>query len=139
MVNSQCIFCTISKNPENLIYEDKHSVAFMDIKPISKGHILVIPKQHFATFIDATMEIVGFVNNTTHKIATQLQTVIPEIKGFNILTNNGKEAYQEVFHYHVHIIPKYSKEKGLILNRNPESVKIEDIENIKHSLKAKFM
>lgn len=139
MENSQCIFCTISKNPENLIYEDKHSVAFMDIKPISKGHILVIPKQHFATFIDATMEVVGFVNSTTHKIATQLQTLIPEIKGFNILTNNGKEAYQEVFHYHVHIIPKYSKEKGLILTRNPESFKIEDIESIKNSLKAKFM
>lgn len=61
MLNSQCMFCAISKNPENLIYEDKHSVAFMDIKPISKGHILVIPKQHFATFIDATIEVVAIL------------------------------------------------------------------------------
>ncbi|WP_342276884.1 HIT family protein [Spiroplasma endosymbiont of Nebria brevicollis] len=139
MPNSQCIFCTISKNSENLVYEDKHTIAFMDIKPVTLGHTLVIPKQHFATFLDATPEIVGFVNSTTHKIAMQLQTLIPEIKGFNILTNNGSEAYQEVFHYHVHIIPKYNKEKGLILTHTTEDVKIENIKTIKQSLKTKFM
>lgn len=138
MLNSHCVFCTISKNPKNLVYEDKHAVAFMDIQPATEGHILVIPRQHFATFLDATPEIVGFVNSTTHKIATQLQTLIPEIKGFNILTNNGAEAYQEVFHYHVHIIPKYTKDKGLLLTFSTENVKIESIETIKQLLKAKL-
>lgn len=138
MLNSHCVFCTISKNPKNLVYENKHTVAFMDIQPATEGHILVIPRQHFATFLDATPEIVGFVNSTTHKIATQLQTLIPEIKGFNILTNNGAEAYQEVFHYHVHIIPKYTKDKGLLLTFSTENVKIESIETIKQLLKAKL-
>lgn len=139
MTNKACIFCTIIKDTNNLIFEDTNTAAFMDINPVTKGHILVIPKQHFETFIDTTPKIVSDVSITTHKIANLLIKTIPEIKGFNILTNNGGEAFQEVFHYHIHIIPKYIREKGFLINRTKENVTIDDINNLKKILKSQLM
>ncbi|BET37745.1 HIT domain-containing protein [Spiroplasma ixodetis] len=138
MTNKACIFCTIIKDKNNLIFEDTNTAAFMDINPVTKGHILVIPKQHFETFIDTTPKIVSDVSITNHKIANLLIKTIPEIKGFNILTNNGSEAFQEVFHYHVHIIPKYIREKGFLINRTKENVTIDDINNLKKILKSQL-
>lgn len=139
MPNQSCIFCIIIKDTNNLIFEDANTAAFMDINPITNGHILVIPKQHFATFIDTPPKLVGDVNITTHKIAKLLIKIIPDIKGFNILTNNGKVAFQEVFHYHVHIIPKYIREKGFLINKTKENVTINDIDNIKKILRLQLI
>lgn len=139
MLNKSCIFCTIIKDTNNLIFEDTNTAALMDINPVSNGHILVIPKQHFETFIETTPKLVCEVSITTHKIANLLKKTIPEIKGFNFLTNNGSEAFQEVFHYHVHIIPKYIREKGFLINRTKERVTIDDINNLKKILKSQLM
>jgi len=138
MMIKPCIFCNIIKNKSNIIYEDKTTVAFMDIKPITVGHILVTPKDHFSNFIDTPNELVGNVNMTVHKIAIKLLTIIPTIKGFNILTNNNEIAYQTVMHYHVHIIPKYEHDKGLIIDTTKENAKIKDINNILVSLQSKL-
>lgn len=138
MMIKPCIFCNIIKNKSNIIYEDKTTIAFMDIKPITLGHILVIPKDHFSNFIDTPNDLVGNVNMTVHKIATKLLTIIPTIKGFNILTNNNEIAYQTVMHYHVHIIPKYEHDKGLIINTIKENAKIKDMNNLLVLLQSKL-
>lgn len=134
-----CIFCSIIKDSNNLIFEDENTAAFMDLNPVTKGHVLVIPKQHSDDFINTIPELVAAVNITAHKIAKSLLTVIPDIKGFNFLTNNGKEAFQEVFHYHLHIIPKYSREKGFLITKTKENVTINDINNLKKILKSQLM
>ncbi|WP_425381481.1 HIT domain-containing protein [Spiroplasma endosymbiont of Polydrusus pterygomalis] len=139
MANKSCIFCTIIKDPNNLIFEDVNTAAFMDINPVANGHILVIPKKHFANFIETPPKLACEVTMIVHKIANLLIKTIPEIKGFNILTNNGSEAFQEVFHYHVHIIPKYIREKGFLINRTKENVTIDNIINLKKILKSQLM
>lgn len=139
MTNKSCIFCTIIKDPDNLIFEDANTAAFMDINPVANGHILVIPKQHYANFIETPPKLACEVTITVHKIANLLIKTIPEIKGFNILTNNGSEAFQEVFHYHVHIMPKYIREKGFLINRTKENVTIDNIINLKKILKSQLM
>lgn len=139
MTNKSCIFCKIIQDPNNLIFEDANTAAFMDINPVSNGHVLVIPKQHFINFIETPPNLVAEVTITTHKIANLLIKTIPKIKGFNILTNNGSEAFQEIFHYHVHIMPKYIREKGFLINRTKENVTIDKIINLKKILKSQLM
>jgi len=134
----ECLFCKIIQNKEILVYEDQDVVAFMDIKPIAKGHILVIPKQHANTFLDCSSQLVGNVNIVAHQIAKGLLKIIPTIKGFNILTNCGKEAFQEVFHYHVHVIPKYNREQGLKISHSAEVISDKLINDLKLLIKQEL-
>lgn len=108
-----CLFCQIINKGVDLIYQDENTAAFLDIKPVEKAHILVVPKIHSNTWIETSEENIKFVNVTAWKLAHKLLDIFPgTIKGFNIITNNGKEASQTVFHFHIHIIPKFEAHKG---------------------------
>jgi len=107
MNRENCIFCKMAAGqiPVTKIYEDDIVLAFLDIGPISDGHTLVIPKQHFERLHDCPAEILGQVCSRTGKIA---KAILAGIKsdGYNLLCNNGRAAGQVVEHLHFHIIPR---------------------------------
>ena len=107
-----CIFCKIASSivSSNVVYQDKEVFAFLDNNPIEKGHILVIPKKHYQDIFDIPDETVCHVYAVVKKITNSISKNF-DVKDFNILQNNGSKAGQTVFHYHVHIIPRYREFK----------------------------
>lgn len=101
-----CIFCRISEGdlPAFRIYEDENTLAFLDAEPVSKGHTLVIPKEHTED-IHGALEM-DYMWETVVKVADALKEAF-EPGGLNITQNSGEEAGQEVFHLHFHITPRY--------------------------------
>jgi histidine triad (HIT) family protein len=102
-----CIFCRIAAGtiPSGRIYETDHVFSFMDIGPVSDGHTLVIPKQHFEKFEDCTPEILAEMGVVLGKVAKAVITGM-EAEGYNILCNRSRVAGQVVEHVHFHIIPR---------------------------------
>jgi histidine triad (HIT) family protein len=102
-----CIFCKIiaGQIPATKIYEDQVVISFLDIGPISDGHTLVIPKQHFEKLHECPAELLGQVSLRLGKIA-QAVVRATECDGYNVLCNNGRAAGQIVEHLHFHIIPR---------------------------------
>ncbi|MBB2481199.1 HIT family protein [Bacillus sp. APMAM] len=110
---SDCIFCKIINGelPSAKVYEDEHVFAFLDLSQVTKGHTLVIPKIHKKNVFELTPEIAGNVFKAVPKIANALNAAYEPI-GMNLLQNNGEFAGQSVFHFHIHLIPRYGKGDG---------------------------
>jgi len=102
-----CIFCKMAAGliPVTKIYEDQILLAFLDIGPVSDGHTLVIPKQHFEKLHDCPPDLLGQVGSRLGKIAKAVATAM-NADGYNLLCNNGSAAGQIVKHLHFHIIPR---------------------------------
>jgi len=102
-----CIFCKMvaGEMPAEKIYEDEIVLAFLDIGPVSDGHTLVIPKQHFERLHDCPAELLGEVACRLRRIAEAIAGAM-ESDGYNLLCNNGRAAGQLVEHLHFHIIPR---------------------------------
>lgn len=110
---ADCIFCKIIDGdiPSVKVYEDEHVYAFMDIMPLSKGHTLLIPKQHREYVYDLSEEEAAKLFSAAPKIASAIkQTFDPA--GMNLLNNNGAKAGQSVHHFHLHFIPRYDETDG---------------------------
>lgn len=107
MATSDCIFCKMvaGQIPVSRVYEDEVVLAFLDIGPISDGHTLVIPKQHFDKLHECPAEVLGQVAERLGKIAGAV-TVAMESDGYNVLCNNGRAAGQVIDHLHFHVIPR---------------------------------
>ncbi len=104
-----CLFCSIVAGdiPAEKIYEDEHTLAFLDIAPVNSGHTLVIPKIHATNIFDIDADTFSHVMKTVHTLAPKIQKVTGA-DGVNIAINNEEAAGQVVFHLHVHIIPRFS-------------------------------
>jgi len=108
----ECIFCKIIKGeiPASKIFEDKDMLCFLDILPINKGHVLVIPKKHAETVLQCDSEI-------WEKLMGRAKVIVGAIKqslnpdGINIFVNNGKAAGQEVPHLHIHVVPRFRNDE----------------------------
>ncbi|MHC4993895.1 MAG: HIT family protein [Planctomycetota bacterium] len=119
LTDPDCIFCKIiaGQIPCHKIHEDDHTLAFLDIGPLSHGHCLLIPKDHHETLTTMPPEEAGIcMANVTH-IARAVQRVTG-VEGYNVLQNNGKVSGQEVPHVHFHIIPR-AEGDGLGYRWNP--------------------
>lgn len=106
-----CIFCKII-NQEVLsykFYEDEKVYAFLDISQTTKGHSLVVPKQHVADIFEYDETLAAGIFSRIPKISRAIEKAFPEMNGLNILNNNRELAYQSVFHSHIHLIPRYSQ------------------------------
>ncbi len=114
----ECIFCRIVAGdiPSHKVYEDDTTLAFLDISPGSRGHTLVIPKQHAPDLISLSDDTLCAVARTTQHVAKLLFDVVKP-DGMNILQNNGSPAGQTVFHYHVHLIPRWEGDHAVGLWR----------------------
>lgn len=107
MINN-CVFCSIIGHeiPSATIYEDEIVKAILDIAPSAKGHTVLIPKEHSADIYELPDETAAHILVVAKKIARALKEEL-NCDGINILQNNGRVAGQTVFHFHVHIIPRY--------------------------------
>ncbi len=92
--------------PAAKVYEDDLTLAFLDINPASRGHTLVICKEEYPDLLDLPPELVAAVARTTQIVARGIKAAL-QPDGFNIIQNNGAAAGQVVFHYHVHVIPRW--------------------------------
>ena len=105
-----CIFCKIVRGeiPSYTVYEDDVVKAFLDISQNTPGHTLVVPKKHVKDIFAYDDDLAAAVFSRLPKIARAIKKSDPRIVGMNILNNNGKVAYQSVFHSHIHLVPRYS-------------------------------
>ncbi|HBF68394.1 MAG TPA: HIT family protein [Firmicutes bacterium] len=122
MENKNCIFCKIiSKEiPSSIIYEDDDVIAFLDISQVTKGHTLVVSKKHFDNFLTVPKDVMHKVMDVAQRIG-QAQVAMLGAKGVNILTNVNKEAGQSVYHFHVHVIPRYISNEGFQITMKENS------------------
>ncbi|SER96298.1 histidine triad (HIT) family protein [Salisediminibacterium halotolerans] len=111
--HSDCIFCKIVSGdiPGAKVYEDEHVLAFLDISQVTEGHTLVIPKNHQENIYDLTEDDASHVFQAVPKVARALKQSF-NISGLNMLNNNGEFAGQSVFHFHVHLLPRYDESDG---------------------------
>ncbi|MBQ2799887.1 MAG: HIT family protein [Lachnospiraceae bacterium] len=112
MKDNNCIFCKIANGeiPSSTLYEDEMVRVILDISPASKGHALILPKEHYANLYEISDEMASHVIKTAKKMAKKMQEELGS-EGLNVLQNNGELAGQTVFHYHMHLIPRYQGDK----------------------------
>ena len=118
------IFCQIveGSTPSHRIYEDMDVLAFLDIQQTTAGHTIVIPKRHHDHFLNTPKELMNRVMNVAQRIGqAQIQNL--DAKGVNLLSNALKAAGQSVFHFHVHVIPRYlpSDRLNIEMKKNEDS------------------
>ena len=130
-----CIFCKIAAGeiPSRKIYEDKDLIAIMDLNPTSKGHSLIIPKEHCTNIYDIDEDIAAKVMKTAKKLATKM-TVALNCDGFNLLQNNGETAGQTMFHFHMHLIPRYKDADNNMLKFTSVSFSDEEMDAIRDQI-----
>lgn len=124
-----CVFCKIIKGeiPCNSVYEDDMVLAFLDIKPVNPGHVLVIPKKHFANLEEIDDNYLQAVIMVVKKIAKQLKDKL-NILGYNLIMNNDPVAGQEIPHLHFHIIPRQENDNlKLFSGRDYKEGEVEEI------------
>lgn len=112
MASGDCIFCRISAGeaPASKIYEDDDVLAIMDIFPWNRGHALVIPRSHAATIWDISPDHAAAVMRAAHRLAPAIRDVVGA-DGLNLLQSNGRAAWQQVDHFHLHLIPRWADDE----------------------------
>lgn len=135
MKKDDCIFCKIATGeiPSRKIYEDSDLIAIMDLNPTSKGHSLIIPKEHCTNIYDIDEDIAAKVMKTAKKLATKM-TVALNCDGFNLLQNNGETAGQTMFHFHMHLIPRYKDADNNMLKFTSVSFSDEEMDAIREQI-----
>lgn len=130
MKKKDCIFCKLANGeiPANTLYEDDLFRVILDQAPATRGHALLIPKQHAENIYDIDDETAGRIFIVAKKMATRMTERLG-CEGFNILQNNGTLAGQTVFHFHMHLIPRYSDD-GQKLNWEPGKPEPEEMAEI---------
>ena len=105
----QCIFCRLvaGEIPAARVYEDKLTVAFMDIGQVNPGHVLVATRRHAATLLDITAQEAAAVLQTAQRVAHAVQATF-DPPGLTLLQANGREGDQTVFHFHMHVVPRHA-------------------------------
>lgn len=107
-----CIFCKIANGeiPSATIYEDEKFRVILDLGPASKGHALILPKVHYADIYEIPEELAGDAYKLAVKLARKMTSAL-NCDGFNIVQNNKESAGQTVFHFHMHLIPRYKDDQ----------------------------
>ena len=126
--DENCIFCKIIAGdiPSKTVYEDDKYKAIMDVAPASKGHVIILPKNHAANIFEISDEDVAGIMVVAKRVASILKNAL-ECDGVNILQNNGEIAGQTVFHLHVHVIPRYEDDMVKIKWSQPENIDVDEV------------
>ncbi len=131
-----CVFCAIVSGalPSYRVYADEQAVAFLDLAPWHRGHTLVVPRRHVRDLVTgppALAEIAPAVDAVARLLQHRLAA-----DGINVLSSAGPVAGQEVFHLHVHVVPRYADEPGLLRLVNPASAPEGELESVQRQLEA---
>ncbi|MDD7218485.1 MAG: HIT family protein [Clostridia bacterium] len=131
-----CIFCKIANGeiPAATLYEDEEFRVILDLGPASKGHALILPKTHAANIFELSDEMAAKAMILAKKMATVLTEAL-KCDGFNIVQNNGECAGQTVFHFHIHLIPRYQND-NVGITWVPGNLTDEDKEEILSKVRA---
>jgi histidine triad (HIT) family protein len=124
--------------PASIIYEDEVVMAFLDIRPLSAGHTLVIPKTHYVDIFDIPNEQLSQIHNVVKHLSKAVKKAT-KADGVSIIQQNGKAAGQDIFHLHVHVVPRFEGQKLAAFNdlKAAERAKLDKVaEEIKQLLKA---
>lgn len=134
MKKDDCIFCKLANGviPTNSIYEDEDFNVILDLAPATKGHALILPKEHADNLYQLPDETAAKVFVLAKKLATSMTEKLG-CDGFNVVQNNGSVAGQTVFHFHMHLIPRYEND-GQTINWKPQEVAGEELAKIKETL-----
>ena len=136
MKDSNCIFCKIiaGEIPSRTIYEDDEFKVFLDVSPASKGHALLVPKEHYENLYVIDEEVAARAMKLAKKIGAHMTETLG-CEGFNLLQNNNEVAGQTVFHFHMHLIPRYASAKNNdILKWSCETFSAEELDEVRNLL-----
>lgn len=133
-----CVFCKIAAKeiPSFIVYEDSKVLAFLDISPANKGHVLVIPKQHYIRLEEIPDSVLAEISKVIKQVSKAILKAL-KTKDFNLVQSNGSLAGQFVMHAHFHIIPRFERD-GLNLgrlNREPYKYDKEEAKNIANKIR----
>ena len=136
MSDPDCIFCKIVSGeiPSHKIDEDDKTLAFMDINPWTRGHALVIPKEHSRNIYDIDAGDLEATHLAAQRLAQRMRDVL-NAEGINILQSSEPVAMQTVFHTHVHVIPRYSDD-GLRMPAHPQPAEHEELAGLAEELRV---
>lgn len=134
MRKDNCIFCKIINGeiPSYVLYEDEQFKVILDVNPATKGHALILPKEHYANLYELPEETAADAMKLAQRMMRKMTEKL-DCDGFNIVQNNGEAAGQTVFHFHMHLIPRY-KNDGEILKYIAGDPGPEELERIKKTL-----
>jgi diadenosine tetraphosphate (Ap4A) HIT family hydrolase len=112
MFDENCIFCQIvaKQAPSSILYEDATVMAFLDIRPLNMGHTLVIPKEHYVDIFDTPDKVLAAVHVVSKQLAVAVKKAT-NADGISIIQQSGKAAGQDIFHIHVHVVPRFEGQK----------------------------
>jgi histidine triad (HIT) family protein len=110
MTDDDCVFCRIVRGelPASTVHESDRVVAFLDIDPVTPGHVLVVPREHLVELADLTDELAGELVAVARRLAAALRRTALRCEGVNLFFADGEAAFQEVFHAHLHVIPRFA-------------------------------
>ena len=128
MKKDNCIFCKIANGeiPSNTVYEDKNFRVILDLGPATRGHALLIPKEHADNLYELPEELAAEVLPAAKKVAAAMRKKL-QCDGLNLVQNNGETAGQTVMHFHLHMIPRYEND-GQQINWTPGNPSQEELE-----------
>ena len=131
MKDCNCIFCKIANGeiPSTTLYEDEDFRVILDLGPATRGHALLLPKNHFANMFELDDETAQKAILVAKKMAGKMKDALGA-DGFNLVQNNGEAAGQTVFHFHMHLIPRYENDNAGIL-WEPGETTPEDMAEVK--------
>ena len=131
MAEDNCIFCKIANGeiPSTTLYEDEDFRVILDLGPATRGHALLLPKNHFANLFELDDETAQKAILVAKKMAGKMKDALGA-DGFNLVQNNGEAAGQTVFHFHMHLIPRYENDNAGIL-WEPGETTPEDMAEVK--------
>ena len=134
MKMDNCIFCKIANGevPTRTLYEDEKFRVILDQGPATKGHALILPKDHYVDLFELPEESAGDVMKLAKKMITKMREKLG-CEGFNLVQNNGYLAGQTVFHFHLHLIPRYSGD-GQKIGWKPQEVEPEELDEVKKQM-----
>lgn len=130
-----CIFCSIANRtgPASVVEADDRAIAFLDISPATRGHTLVIPRVHSENLLEIDAEDLAHVTKMAQSIAKRMPDALGA-DGVNLLNSCGADAWQTVFHFHMHVIPRY-KDDPLQLPWIPEQPQFEGLAELAELLR----
>lgn len=137
MKDSNCIFCKIANGeiPSTSIYEDDTFKVILDLGPATKGHALILPKDHAADLFELPQDTAEKAMALAKRLGRQMVENL-KADGLNLVQNNGEAAGQTVKHFHLHLIPRY-KDDGQHILWNPGEISKEEMEEIKNTIQQK--
>lgn len=136
MKSDNCIFCKIAAGeiPSKTLYEDEQFRVILDLGPAARGHALILSREHYANIYEIPDETAASAMKLAKKMAG-IMTEKLHCDGFNIIQNNGVSAGQTVFHFHMHLIPRYEND-GQTIGWKPGEPTQEELEEIKNLIKG---